>query len=119
METSFYDSTGAAVAYCVDDDIFLFTGEPVAYVDGDEVYALSGRHLGWYEHGWLRDGVGDYVLFRVDAVGGPVRPRLLTEPSKAAKRPRPMRAWKHATAPRPRGASCGWARTPSRTFLRP
>jgi hypothetical protein len=118
MQTNFYDSTGTAIAYAEDDDIFLFTGEPVAYVERDEVYAMSGEHLGWYEHGWLRDGAGDYVLFTTRAVGGPVRPRQLREPGKAPRRARPMRAWKQVAAPRPHGQH-GWTRRCARDCLSP
>ncbi|HEX5660162.1 MAG TPA: hypothetical protein VFX59_23370 [Polyangiales bacterium] len=58
------------------------------------------------------------MLFTDQAVGGPVRPRPLAEPGKAAKRAGPMRAWRHLALPRPHGQH-GWARTPGRQFLRP
>ena len=66
MDITFYDSHGKPTAYTEDNEhIYLFSGKPVAYIDGSSVYSYSGRHLGWFDEGWIRDNSGYCVFVHV------------------------------------------------------
>lgn len=89
---TFYDCTGAAVAYSDDGEaIYLYTGEPVAYLNSDSVFAYSGRHLGFFEDGWVRDHHGMCVFFSENSQGGPVRPVRGVTPVRSARGVLPVR----------------------------
>jgi hypothetical protein len=91
----FYDRSGAPIAYCQDGEhIYLFSGRPVAYLSGDAVYTFSGKHIGWFEDGWVRDKQGNCVLFTAAAKGGPVKPVKHVKPVKGVKQIRPVKGAK-------------------------
>jgi hypothetical protein len=87
MKFALYDAGGCAVAYCDHGrHLYAFQGAALAYVDGDSIYAFHGEHLGWWDHGWVRDHDGACVFFTELAVGeGPALPPRQERPAKAAK----------------------------------
>lgn len=96
---TFYDSHGKAVAYLDNDGkhIFLYSGKPVAYLHDDAVYGFNGRHLGWFQNGWIRDLRGYCVFFTEDATGsGPAKPAKNARPAKSAKYAKPAKNAKYA-----------------------
>ncbi len=93
MELTFYDKSGRPVAYAEDEThIYLFDGEPVAYIDGDSIYAYSGKHLGWFEDGWVRDHSGKCVFFtEISSGSGPIKPIKRIKTIKYARRIQPIK----------------------------
>jgi hypothetical protein len=91
---TFYDNHGRPVAYTEDDEtIYLFTGEPVAYFNENTVYGFNGKHLGWFEDGWMRDLHGQCVFFTENTVGsGPIKPIKAIKPIKSVKRVKPVKS---------------------------
>ena len=88
----FFDKNGNATAYCDDGvHIFAFSGSPVAYFDGNAVFGFNGRHLGWFENGWMRDRDGECVFYTDNTHGGPVTPVRRVVPVKCAKRVVPIK----------------------------
>jgi len=87
MELTFYDRYGKPVAYTEDNiHIHLFDGGAVAYISGDSIYSYSGKHLGFFEDGWVRDHSGDCVFFTETARGsGPVKPVKSIKSVKSVK----------------------------------
>ncbi len=74
MSNIFYNKTGSLIAYTEDNcHVFRFTGEPLAYVNEDSVYTYEGKHLGFYQDGWIRDNDGLCVFFTKEAKVGPPR----------------------------------------------
>lgn len=71
-----FEMSGAAVAYVAGDgeSIYLWSGEAAAYLKEDSVYSYSGKHLGYFNDGWIRDDRGEAVVFTDASTGGPVRP---------------------------------------------
>lgn len=109
MEWTFYDTGGRAVAYCEDGRIlYAFHGAALAYLEGDSVYAFNGQHLGWWDHGWVRDHHGAWVLFTENAVGGPPMPAKQARPAKAFKSTPPQVGFKHLK-PVPVTGGLGWS----------
>lgn len=89
---TFYNQFGQAIAYIYEDEhVYLHTGKPVAYFDGDSVYSFSGKHLGWFENGWILDNDGYYVFFTNDADGGPTKPFKKFEPFKNFREFKPFK----------------------------
>ena len=73
--------------YVLDSDeihIYSMAGEPVAFVDKEAVFNFSGKHLGWFEDGWLRDMDGKCVGFVESAGGGGP-----SKPKKKSQQPEP------------------------------
>jgi hypothetical protein len=94
-EIDFYDQSGSPVAYTQDGvHIYTFTGHPVAHLDGESVYSFSGKHLGWFENGWIRDNSGCCVFYTHDAHGGPVKPVKQVKPVKSVKSVEPVKSVK-------------------------
>lgn len=91
---TFYNKNGEPIAYAEDGEhIYLFTGEPVAYFHGDAVYGFNGKHLGWFENGWIRDLHGLCVFYSGDASGsGPLKPVKNVKPVKSVKSVRPVKS---------------------------
>ena len=91
----FYDQHGIPIAYSEDAvDIYLYTGKCVAYIDSDSVYSYKGKHLGWYENGWIRDNHGYCVFFTIDSRGGPINPMPRMTPMKSMKKMKSMKGMK-------------------------
>ena len=88
-----YDAHGRPTAYSDDGvSIYLFTGRPVAYIVGNAVFAFSGKHLGWWQNGWLRDPAGAISFFSESATGaGLVKPVTGVTPVKAVKAVEPVK----------------------------
>lgn len=114
----FYDCHGQPTAYTENGiDIYLFTGEPVAYLDRDAVYGFNGRHLGWFDNGWMRDLNGGCVFFTEDASGsGPAKPAKYACPAKYAKYAKPAKYAREARYARAAN-SIGWSRLSGRQFF--
>jgi len=94
---TFYDSKGKAVAYLDTDNthIFLYNGKAAGYLNDDAVYSYGGKHLGWYEDGWIRDKNGKCVFFTENTTGsGPVRPVKNVRPVKSVKSIKPVKSVK-------------------------
>lgn len=95
MVFDFYNKSGKPIAYTADNQhIYLFSGRPVAYLAGNAVYAFSGRHLGWFENGWVRDTAGRCVFFTTTATGGPSKPVKNIRPVKGVKEVKPVKGVK-------------------------
>lgn len=66
-ETTLFDKDGKPVAYIEDSDndpaIYLWSGHAVAYLSDNHVYGFNGNHLGWFEHGIIRDHNGEKIAF--------------------------------------------------------
>lgn len=86
MSNIFYNKTGSLIAYTEDNcHVFRFTGEPLAYINEDSVYTYEGKHLGFYQDGWIRDNDGMCVFFTKEAKGGPPRAMQEISPVKSPK----------------------------------
>lgn len=92
-----YDRSGMPTAYTEDlDNIFLFSGQPVAYLFKNMIYGFNGKHLGWFENGWIRDLRGACVFFSEYAHGiGPTKPIKRNLPIKRVKLIKPIRTVRH------------------------
>jgi hypothetical protein len=100
----FYDKSGRAVAYVAEDGetIYHWNGTPVAYLVGESVYAIRGRHLGWFDTGWIRDRGGAPVVFTPEAGGsGPMKPMLKMKPMRSMRKMQPMRGMRQMQPMRP------------------
>ena len=72
MSYTFYNKKGSLIAYTEDScHVFSFIGDPLAYINDDSVYTYEGKHLGFYQDGWIRDNDGMCVFFTKDAKSGP------------------------------------------------
>jgi len=113
VSITFYDRSGAPIAYSEDDrHMYLFGGEPVGYLDAEAFFSYRGELLGWFEDGWLRDKDGRCIAYSDQAAGGPPLPEKLRRPSQSVRQtlpllerqdPRPLRpmhsnAWSTLTA---------------------
>ena len=118
MDVVFYDQNGQPVAYAEHGiHMYLFSGKPIAYIDSGSVYSFSGRHLGWYQDGWIRDNNGDAVLFTPGARGGPAKPGLAGLPGRAGKQGLPGKAGREARPGRP-GFSGSWSGVSPKIFFK-
>jgi len=101
MDIALYDRRGVPMAYSDDNEhIYLFSGAPVAYVLQDSVHSYPGRHLGWFDDGWIRDNEGAYAFFTDDARGWPMTPMKgmkAMRPMKGMRDMRPMRPMKSSS----------------------
>ena len=97
-----YDAGGHAVVYCDDNEhLYAFNGVPVAYLEDDSVYAFHGEHLGWWDHGWIRDHEGACVFFTEDADSAGLKlPLRRAAPTRAAHQPIGQRAYRLPKPPR-------------------
>jgi hypothetical protein len=117
MELTFYDAAGRAVAYCEDErHIYSFTGVALAYVEDDSVYGYDGRHLGWWDGGWIRDHDGVLVFFTELADDrGPRLPIRQPRPAKGVKDAPPPPVYKHVKPARFADGS-SWLRSGAQFF---
>lgn len=117
MQT-YYDQNGRAIAYTEDGDvIYLFAGDPVAYFDGDSIYSFGGKHLGWHNNGWIRDGSGNCVLFTEGSRGGPSLPMRQSLPMRGSKRFLPARSMK-ASKPFKPSETYSWSSLSGEDFFK-
>ena len=92
MSYIFYNKKGSLIAYTEDNyHVFSFTGEPLAYINEISVYTYEGKHLGFYQDGWIRDNDGLCVFFTKDAKGGPPRVMKDIGPVKSPKSKIPVK----------------------------
>lgn len=103
MSITFYDRNGIPIAYTDDDcHIFYFSGEAVGYIHNDSIYGYHGKHLGFYETGWVRDHSGACVFFTETASGlGPVKPVKGIKPIKSVKSIKQIKSVKQIRPVRP------------------
>jgi hypothetical protein len=102
MSLTFYDRSGASVAYTDDGEhIFHFTGKPLAYIHGRSIYSYSGSHLGWFENGLIRDQLGNTVFFSRGSRGGPMKPIRQIAPIKGVRRIKPIKRVRQIAPIRP------------------
>ena len=95
MDITFFDENGEPIAYSDDNEhIFLFDGSAVAFISDDSIYDYDGKHLGWFEDGWVRDGNGYCVFFTDEAIGGPMHPMKSMKPMKSLKELKPLKGLK-------------------------
>ncbi len=113
----FFDFRGNPAAYCDDGvHIYYFSGTPAGYIEGDSVFDYEGRHLGWYENGWVVGDEGKSVYFTEAAQGGLPRPLKRMPPLKNMKfavRMKKMRMMKPLKPMR----SAAWAEMSGRDFF--
>ena len=92
-DLTFYDRYGVPIAYTDDGiNIYLFSGKPVAYLEQNVIYGFKGRHLGWFDNGWIRDLKGFCVFFNDNAFGGPIKPIKHIKPIKGIKQIKPIKS---------------------------
>lgn len=118
MDTTLYNNTGRAVAYVEDNQhIFLFNGTVAGHIDGNSIFSYSGKHLGWYENGWVRDNSGNCVFFTEDVTGsGPVKPVKSIKPVKSVKQIKPVKGVKQIR-PIKAVAVLGWSNLSGEQFF--
>lgn len=93
MEETLYDISGTLVAYITYDYepiIYMWNGKPVVYLDQDCIYGFNGKHLGWFENGYIRDLLGFIVGFNKYATDV----FLVREPYKSFKQFQPFKNFK-------------------------
>jgi hypothetical protein len=93
---TFYNKNGNPIAYTDDHvHIYLFSGKPAAYLDEDTVYGFNGKHIGWFENGWIRDLNGACVFFTESSTdSGLVKPVKHICPVKCVKHVLPVKCVK-------------------------
>jgi len=115
-----FDKHGKA-AFFLDQDkihVYAWDGSPVAFVEKEAVFTFKGRHLGWYEDGWLRDLEGKCVGFDNPGTGGPNPPRVkphLAPPAEKKEPPEKPAIEKMPERP-PRRAA--WSEKSDRDFFK-
>jgi hypothetical protein len=115
-ETALFDSTGTPVAYIADDlTIYLWSGKPVAYLyrgnHGTDVYGFNGKHLGWFEKGYVRDDDGNPTCGLKSVIRSPK-----LEPLKSLKELKPLKSLRELPPLKPI-SSLDWADTPCQIAL--
>ena len=93
----FYDKYGNRILWLSDKDnetLYDFSGNAVAYIYGNSIYSFKGKHLGFYENGWVLNSNGYYVLFTQEATGGIVRPVKKISPIIGIARTKPIKMTK-------------------------
>lgn len=103
MNIYFFDFKGQPVAYSEDGlHLYLFSGQAVAYLQGELIYDYEGRHLGWFQDGWVMDPDGNYVYFTDAAEGEPAKkPRKIMPSLKSMKLSAPMKKKRDLPSPKP------------------
>ena len=92
---TFYNKRGQPICWLSDKDketIYLFNGKPVAYIYETSVYSFRGKHLGFYENGWIYDNDGYCVFYTQYATGGPVKPVRHVGPVRFAPSVKPIKS---------------------------
>lgn len=110
-----YDQRGQVYAWLQEDSgrIISLRGEHVAFIDGDNVYNCHGQHLGWWDHGHMRDRHGAVVVFTSRATGMIVgRPGLAGRPGVPGIAGMPGRPGLTGVPGRPRNAGVWTSRMP-------
>jgi len=117
MPFTFYDETGAPVAYTEDDEhLYDFNGSPIAYFSGNSVYNYPGKHLGWFENGWIKDSEGNCFLFSESATGGPLKPLKKLKPLKGLKKLKPLKGLRQLKPLKPL-SSLNWSSNTVQSFF--
>lgn len=63
-----YDQRGSVYAWLhLNGHICGLEGENLAFVDGDSVYDWYGKHVGWWQDGYIRDDNGAIAMFTEEA----------------------------------------------------
>ena len=71
---------------------YNWEGDPLAIVEKGAVMTFKGKHLGWFEDGWLRDMKGNCVGFcEPTGKGGPNPPKAKYGDPPADKKEAPDR----------------------------
>ena len=117
-EISLFDSDGSPVAYINMEDemtIYSWSGKPVAYLEsssggGFNIYEFNGKHLGWFESGFMRDHDGKSAC----GTRNVVKPKL--EPLKKLKQLKPLKALTRLEPLRPID-KLSWSDTSCAMFL--
>lgn len=100
--TDFHDQSGHVVACTADGvHISLVSGVPVAYIHEGVIFSYPGRHIGWYDSGWIRDLAGQCLLFTTNATGGPAKPAHQVPPFRQPEGRRPAKGLRQVTGVRP------------------
>ncbi|MDA3616341.1 4-fold beta flower protein [Polluticaenibacter yanchengensis] len=95
MPYTFYDRSGFPSIYTEDDEhLYDFSGNPIAYISENSIYNYRGRHLGWFDNGWIKDSSGNCFLFSEIASGGPLKPLKKLKPLKSLKKLKPIKGLK-------------------------
>jgi hypothetical protein len=105
-DLDFFDSTGRPIAYSPDGDrIYSWGGKALGFIQGYAVYNNSGRHIGWFNDGWIVDRGGYHSLFSPGAKGGPMRPLRQLSPLKGLRELAPLKPLAELPGLKPLGVS--------------
>jgi len=91
---NFYDKRGKPVLFSPDDQtIYKWNGMPYGFLVGNLVYNFAGEMIARFDHGWLRDKMGNAVCFTDDADpdSGPSLPSKDNPPVKGIPHVLPVR----------------------------
>lgn len=119
-EVTLFDRRGKAIAYIAADEdrtIYMWDGTPVAYIlhkgETYHIYGFNGKHIGWFENGFVRDHRGDVV----GCIEGITRMICEVEPLKSMKQDKPHK--KRMDEPSIKTTTTKfWSNTPFAMFLR-
>jgi 4-fold beta-flower domain-containing protein len=92
--------------YCWLDEtswrIISLRGNNLAFVAGNSVYNWHGRHIGWWQHGHMRDKKGAVALFTAGATMlGVVTPVRAVRPVQPVEQVPPVRPAKQVKPAKP------------------
>jgi hypothetical protein len=84
----FYDRTGAAIAYALEDGVTLYTysGRPAGYIHENGIFSFDGIPRAWYLDGWVLENDGSRLFFTKHAKGGPVTPIKGIQPIRGIRK---------------------------------
>lgn len=94
-EITIYNKDGYPIAYLntLDDNtIYMWDGQPSGYLKDEtrhySIYGFNGKHLGWYDKGFILDFEGKKAGFTLEAADRPIR----SNPQKGIKQKLPRRS---------------------------
>jgi hypothetical protein len=85
-------------------------GNNLAFIEGESVYDWHGRHIGWWQHGHIRDKRGSVALFTAGATNlGLIAPVRAVRPEQPVRQVPPERPAKQVKPTKPANQK-GWSR---------
>ena len=102
-----YDKSGKATIILDDDCFRNSNGQVIAWISGTNIYSLQGKHIGWFEHGVIRDSNNSAIGFIKNCGSLPSRPGLGGTPGMPGFSGRPGRPGFAGTPGKP--GKGGWS----------